>query len=130
MKTNLMISETTCLQKWLEFNSKLTHPIEEQRNEPIVVYNFIFPDGHMGILKGYNRGVGPIALWLEDREIPVEVYTDTGDLYGFIFDKRNSEMENKPTFHIGDIDYYNRILECRMHSEKVNPKTGNLIVKR
>ncbi|UCE56108.1 MAG: hypothetical protein JSV31_11885 [Desulfobacterales bacterium] len=109
---------------------KLMHPVEEQKNEPIAVHNFIFPDGHLGALVGYNRGIGPLHVFLEAWEVPIGVYTDTGEYYGFIFDKRGSEMENEPTFRIGDTDYYNRILYCYLICEKVDPKTGSLIVDK
>ena len=117
-------------QKLEEFNMKLMHPVEEQMNEPMVVNNFIFPEKNSGRLVGYNRGIGPLHIFLESWEVPVEVHTNTGDNYGFIFDDRDYERENKPTFRIGDTDYYNRILYCYMICEKVDPKTGGLIVDR
>lgn len=116
------------MEKLEEFNMKLMHPIEEQINEPMVVPNFIFPDSNCGRLVGYNRGIGPLHIFLESWEIPVGVYTGTGDYYGFIFDDRDSETENEPTFRIGNTDYYNRILYCYLICEKVDPKTGGLIV--
>ena len=115
-------------QKFEEFNMKLMHPIEEQINEPMVVNNFIFPDGNFGTLEGYNRGIGPLHIFLQSWEVPVGVYTGNGDYYGFIFDGRDSESEKVPTFRIGDTDYYNRILYCYLICERVDPKTGDLVV--
>ena len=33
MRSNRIITETECLEKWVEFNSKLMNPVEEQKNQ-------------------------------------------------------------------------------------------------
>jgi hypothetical protein len=80
------------------------------------------------LLEGYNRGLGPIDPYLKDWEDPVGVYTDTGDYYYFVFDIRKSRMEKKPTFRIGDRNFYYRINSYHTVAAKVDPKTGNMIV--
>jgi len=103
-------------------------PINANGGKPMVVFDFIFSGGQKGTLEGYNRGLGPIGPDLKDWEEPVGVYTDTGDYYNFVFDNRKSRMEKKPTFRIGDRNFYYRILRCYTMGGKVDPKTGNLIV--
>jgi hypothetical protein len=102
-------------------------PINANGGKPMVVFDFIFSGGQKGRLEGYNRGLGAIGD-LKDWEEPVGVYTDTGDYYNFVFDNRKSRMEKKPTFRIGDRNFYYRILRCYTMGGKVDPKTGNLIV--
>lgn len=103
-------------------------PINANMKKPMVVFDFIYSDGQRGTLEGYNRGLGPIGPDLKDWEEPVGVYTDTGDYYSFVFDNRESQMEKKPTFRIGERDFYYRILRCYTSCAKVNPKNGHLIV--
>ena len=113
-------------QKFEEFNIKLMHPIEDQKNELMIVHDLIFPDSSCGTLNGYNRGIGQFFIQLEAWEVPVGVYTDTGDYYHSIFDAM--DLEKRPTFRIGDTEYFNRIIHCLTSCYKVDPKTGNLIV--
>jgi len=80
------------------------------------------------LLEGYNRGLGPIDPYLKDWEDPVGVYTDTGDYYYFVFDIRKSRMVKKPTFRIGDRNFYYRINSYHTVAARVDPKTGNMIV--
>jgi hypothetical protein len=107
---------------------EVLNPINANMRKPMVVFNFIFSDGQKRTLEGYNRGLGPIDPYLKNWEDPVGVYTDTGEYYSFVFDIRKSRMEKKPTFRIGDKNFYYRILRCCTMCGKVNPKTGNLIV--
>ena len=49
--------------------------LNENIGKKMVVYSFIFPEGHIGILVGYNRGLGPITFDLEDY---VHIPDDSG----------------------------------------------------
>jgi len=120
-------SQEIVQQRWIDFNCvKLMHRVEDQRNKPIVVHDFIFPDGHVGDLVGYNRGIGPFFVQNEINEFPVGIYTDTGEYYGILFDLKPRGVV--PTFTIDGVDYYNRIIDCYENCHTVDPKTGSLIL--
>jgi hypothetical protein len=114
-------------EKLRERHLEVLDPINAAIKKPMVVFEFIFAGGQKGTLEGYNRGLGPIGD-LKDWEEPVGIYTDNGDYYYIVFDNRESKMEKKPTFRIGDKNFYYRILRCYTMCGKVDPKTGNLIV--
>jgi len=122
-----LVNQEIAKQRWIEFNCvKLQHPVEHNKNKPMIVHNFIFTDGHVGELAGYNRGIGPFFVENEINEFPVGIYTDTGDYYGILFDLET--FEDEPTFNIDGVDYYNQIIDCYENCYKVDPKTGNIIL--
>jgi hypothetical protein len=127
LPAGIYLTDGVLEEKLRERHLEVLDPINATIGKPMVVFDFIFPGGQKGTLEGYNRGLGPIGD-LKDWEEPVGIYTDTGDYYWFVFDNRESRMEKKPTFRIGDRNYYYRISSCHKVAAKVDPKTGTMIV--
>jgi len=105
-------------------------PINSQLGKKMVVYRFTFLDGSRRVLKGYNRGLGPIGGDLKDWEEPIGIWTDRGDYYYFVIDNRESQKLKIPTFKIGENRYYYQIVRCYEMAGKLDPKTGNGLRKK
>ncbi len=101
--------------------------LKENLSKKMVVYSFIFPEGHVGILDGYNRGMGPISFDLEDYEEPIGIYMDNGDYYSIVIDLRDPNFSEEPTFNIAGKDFYYEIKDCGTSVAKIDPATGIMI---
>ena len=101
--------------------------LKENLGKQMVVYSFIFPEGHVGKLEGYNRGMGPIFFDIEDYEETISIYLENGDYHSIVIDLRDSKPSEEPTFNIAGKDFYYEIKNCCTSVAKIDPATGIMI---
>jgi hypothetical protein len=81
----------------------------------------------VGALEGKCRGFGAITGNGRRFEETIGVYTDDGDYFNITIDLRVKCAV--PTFWIGSTPFYYPVVECATMGARVDPRTGNLVVK-
>lgn len=94
----------------------------------IIIPEFIFTDGSVGIFSGFDRGSYPF-----DGDVPPKwlwemgVFDTQGNYFKIEVDTRKAKKTKTVTFILGGVAYYHSIHSFATILCKVNPKNGHLL---
>ena len=96
--------------------------------DKIIIPEFIFADGSMGIFDGYDRKCCPD----DGRERPkwlwkIGLFDIDGNYFGIEIDARRSERKKTITYILDGKAYYHPIVRFLTYGGKVNPLNGHMV---